>query len=374
MQIFLVAPFRFGIDSRMPKGPHPRHVSDITPDWLTEALREGGVLSKAAVASVDTKVIGEGVGFLSSVGRIQLRYDRTDERAPSSVVIKIEPERENFRELGDELHAFEREIRFYREVANRVPIRLARVYFSLVEPPDYALVMEDLSFCTPGDQVRGMHTDQVIAATRVLAHIQAAFWDNQGTASLSWMPRTNAIGQWYRKNWSSFVEYATDRISPEAMAVGERVGGTLEWLEAEMRLAPPTIVHGDLRADNLLFGPPDTEDAVFIVDWQIATRSMGAFDVARLLGGSEPPAERRGHQLEVLRSWHNTLTENGVDDYSWDDAVRHLRIGTLAALEIPVAFHEIAVSQGGRGIELMDIITRRMFTSALEIDAVSVLP
>jgi len=358
----------------MPKGPHPRHVNDISPEWLTAALQEGGTLSDATVIGVETKVIGEGVGFLSSVGRIQCRYDRTEPHAPASVVVKIEPEMETFRKIGEDFHAFEREIRFYREVASQVPIRFPRIYFTLMEPPDYAIVMEDLSFCTPGDQLMGMHTDQVIAAARMMAHIQARFWNNEAAESLSWMPRTNAFGDGFRESWPSFVAYARERISPEAMKIGERVGQAVDWLESEMRGAPATVVHGDLREDNLLFGPPDTEEAVFIVDWQIATRSMGAFDVARLLGGSEPPAERSGHQFEVLRCWYDTLIDNGVKDYSWDDAVRHFRIGALAILEIPIRFHEAAVSQGGRGIELIDVITRRMFASALEVDAPSVLP
>lgn len=356
-------------------GPHPRHVNEISAEWLTAMLQESGVLSQnAKVTGVAAQVIGEGVGFLSRVGRVRLRYDRAEPHAPDSVVVKIEPESENFREIGDEFHAFEREIRFYREVATRVPIRLPRIYGTLTEPPDYAIVMEDLSFCTPGDQLVGLHTDHVIAASRLMGHIQARFWNNEAIESLAWMPRTNAFGDRYRENWPSFVKYASERISPAAMNVGERVGASLDWLEAEMHRAPPTVVHNDLRADNLLFGKPDTEEAVFIVDWQLATRSMGAFDVARLLGGSEPPAERSGHQFEVLRFWHNTLTENGVTAYSWDDAIYHFRVGALAMLEIPVGFHEVAVSQGGRGIELIDLISRRAFASVLEIDAISVLP
>lgn len=358
----------------MPQRPHPQHVSDISSDWLTATLQEGGVLSKATVVGVDTKVIGEGVGFLSSVGRVQLQYDREEPDAPETVVVKIEPEKETFREIGDEFHAFEREIRFYREVATQVPIRLPRIYGTLMDPPDYAIVMEDLSFCTPGDQLLGMHTDRVIAATRVMAHIQARFWNNSATESLSWMPLTNAFGDRFREHWPSFIAYAEERISPAAMTIGAQVGTALEWLEAEMHRAPPTVVHNDLRADNLLFGEPDTDEAVFIVDWQLATRSMGAFDVARLVGGSELPAERSGHQFEVLRAWHDTLMENGVTDYGWDDAVHHFRVGALAMLEIPVAFHEAALSQGGRGIELIDLITRRTFASALETDAASILP
>src|SRR5207253_5419777 len=124
-----------------------------------------------------------------------------------------------------------------------------------------------------------------------------------------------------------------DVVGAAGRAVGERLlGGGAAWVEAEIERRPRTVVHSDLRADNLLFGTPGSDDAVLIVDWQIAIRSMGAFDVARLMGGSELPGERRGHQFEVLRAWHQALRESGVDDYAYDDAVRDFRLGALAAL------------------------------------------
>ena len=358
----------------MSTGPHPQHVTDISPEWLTALLSQGGTLAgNTRVIDVDTKIIGEGVGFLSSVARVRLQYDPDQGGAPESLIVKIEPEAEDLREVGDEMHAFEREIRFYTEVAARVPVRLPRVYATLMEPPDYAIVMEDLSYCTPGDQLVGMHTDQVIAAIRVMARIQARFWNNDAIKSLSWMPRETSFRDHFHDNWPSFVSYASERIGAEAMSIGQSVGAALEWLETEMRRAPPTVVHNDLRADNLLFGTPDTDEVVFIVDWQLATRSMGAFDAARILGGSEPPAERTGHHFEVLRAWHDTLLENGVNDYSWEDAVRHFRIGVLAMLEVPVRFLPFALKQGGRGVDLVDRMTRRLYACALEVDAASVL-
>ena len=45
-------------------------------------------------------------------------------------------------------------------------------------------------------------------------------------------------------------------------------------------------------------------------------RSIGAYDVARLLGGSEPPAERRGHQHEVIRAWYDDMGEPAAYDQS----------------------------------------------------------
>jgi len=50
--------------------------------------------------------------------------------APASLVAKLEPAAGAFREAERRFGAFDREIRFYREVAGRVPLRLPRIYYA----------------------------------------------------------------------------------------------------------------------------------------------------------------------------------------------------------------------------------------------------
>jgi hypothetical protein len=353
----------------------PRNPGDITSAWLTHALREGGVLPAGGeVVGVDARVIGEAVGFLSCVARVALEYDGAPPDAPTSVIVKLEPGAGTFRTLGDQLHAFEREIRFYREIAPTVPVRLARLYYADTVPPDFAMVMEDLGFATPGDQVAGMHAGQVLATARVVGRLQARYWNNEAVVGLEWMPLTNAVELDYRANWPSLVEHFGAVIGPAGLGVGARLCDAVDWLEAEIERRPRTIVHSDLRADNLLFGAPDTDDAVLIVDWQLAIRSMGAFDIARLMGDSELPEERRGHHFDVLRSWHEALLAEGVRDYPYDAAVRDFRLGILAALFYPVHFHKGVIGATDRARALVEAICRRLFSAAVEIDAASVLP
>src|SRR5262249_50186283 len=146
-----------------------------------EVLRTSNALNGSRIRAVESTVIGEGVGYLSSVARVKLIYDEpeaVESGAPATVVVKIEPANEIFRRLGQQFHAFEREIRFYREVASRVNVRLPKVYYTLAEPPNYAIVMEDLGHCTPGDQLAGMHERQVLSTTQIVARLQAQFWNN----------------------------------------------------------------------------------------------------------------------------------------------------------------------------------------------------
>ena len=352
----------------------PMHPDEVTPEWLTHALRSGGVIKKASVLSVDRQILGDGVGFLSSVVRAGIKYDMEEEGAPSSVVVKIEPEQGEFQELGVELDAFKREIRFYREVAVNVPARLPRVYYAVDQPPAYSMVMEDLSSLTPGDQLAGMHASQIMDTVSIIAKIQGAYWNNSALEKLNWMPVTNAMAQDFNEKWDSFVEHYGDIICPEGLAVGEKLRGSLDWKKNEIERRPKTIVHSDLREDNILFGPENSGSEIIILDWQLTVRSIGAFDVARVISGSEIPKERSGHQFEVLRKWHDTLLEQGIRDYTWDDAVYDFRLGMLAFLCYPVHFHTAVIGAEGRSKELSHAIFSRSFRSAAEIEADSIIP
>lgn len=352
----------------------PTKLEDLTEAWLTEGLRSGGVLEGTAVARFDVEAIGADYGFLSTVGRVCMEYDAPAPDAPTSVVVKLEPDAGTLREMGDDLHAFEREIRFYEEIAPHAPIRLARLYFATTDPPDFAMVMEDLSFAQPGDQVRGLHAPQVRKAAADMGRLQGSFWGEKALARFDWMPDSNGAGADFEELWPSFVEHFGHCLTKEGRKLGDRVAPRMGWVDSEIAARPKTIVHTDLRADNLMLGEVGTAEEILILDWQIAIRSMGAFDVARLMGGSELPEERHGHQLDVLRSWHDAVVEAGVTDYPWDEALRDLRLGALSALCYPVHFHKGVVDATGRAKAVIEAMCRRLFDSAAEMDAAGILP
>ena len=249
------------------------------------------------------------------------------------------------------------------------------MYYTAIDPPDYAIVMEDLSYCEPGDQIAGMHESLVKATVGNLARIQARYWNNRRLESLSWMPETFEFVDYYLPNWPSFVEIGSKWVSPQGMALGHRLARSIDWLKRELAAAPHTLVHYDMREDNLLFGPPGTPEEVVIIDWQLATRGLGAYDVANLMASSEKASERCGHQEDVTRCWHEVLTSCGVDNYDFDRALYHFRLASLAVLSIPVRAHQLIMDSGQeRGRELIKIICRRSFDSAIEVNAGAILP
>ncbi|TFG77410.1 MAG: DUF1679 domain-containing protein [Thermodesulfobacteriales bacterium] len=352
----------------------PMHVDEITSEWITHALKEGGYLKNASVKSIEKKVIGDATGFLSSVVQVKIEYDLEEKDAPASVVVKIEPEEGGFKDFGDELNAFQREIHFYRDVAANLSIRLPELYYAVDKPPAFSMVMEDLSSYIPGDQVVGMHEQQVMTTVEEIARIQAQYWNNEALEKLTWMPDTNSMGDDYADKWESFVEHYGYCLDDKGRELCGKLARFIDWKKAEIQKRQKTIVHSDLREDNLLFPPSGSNDSILIIDWQLAVRNIGAFDVARLMGGSELPKERKGHQFEVLKRWHYTLIEHGVTNYPWEDAVYDFRLGTLSFLCYPVHLHQEIIGVQGRAKLLAEAIFTRSFATAVEIEAGSILP
>ncbi|MEO8606175.1 MAG: phosphotransferase [bacterium] len=177
----------------------------------------------------------------------------------------------------------------------------------------------------------------------------------------------------YVETWPEFARMYELRIGRDAIALGERVAQRKALLEARIVESAATLIHGDLRGDNLLLDP--TNGDIVLLDWQLSSRSLGAIDPARLLGGSEPQAERRGHQLEIFSAWHQALIAGGLRNYSADAGLDDFRLAALYCLFIPVKmFAMVSPQPSGRVGRLVDCQAERFFAAALELDAGRMLP
>ena len=101
--------------------------------------------------------------------------------------------------------------------------------------------------------------------------------------------------------YGDYTKKTAERLAPVAARV-------LKELSSGAR----TFVHGDYRADNLLFGPGLGEDGIVAVDWQISGRGGPLYDVAYLICNSVPTAYRQQAEKTLLRRYHDTLLHMGV--------------------------------------------------------------
>ena len=120
----------------------PTVIEEIDASWIADLLATCGLLGEARVARIERRVIGDQKGFLSATVRVAIHYDRPAPESPASLVVKIEPPAGGFRDAERDVDAFAREVRFYRDVAGHLPLRLPRVYFADARRDGSALVMK----------------------------------------------------------------------------------------------------------------------------------------------------------------------------------------------------------------------------------------
>ena len=53
----------------------PTDIAELTPAYLTTALRHGGYLANGSVSSVDASPLGAGIGFVGQLARLRLGYE-----------------------------------------------------------------------------------------------------------------------------------------------------------------------------------------------------------------------------------------------------------------------------------------------------------
>ena len=155
----------------------PTEPAELTPAWLTAALRQTGALRAASVTSVEPEMLSEGRGFTGRVLRLRLGYDAPEAGAPASLVAKLPTPDPGIRAALNHLGLYEREFRFYTEIAGSPDLPVPRPYYADMdrEAGVSILLLEDLARARAGDNVAGCSDEDLCLAVSHLARFQAAW-------------------------------------------------------------------------------------------------------------------------------------------------------------------------------------------------------
>jgi aminoglycoside/choline kinase family phosphotransferase len=355
----------------------PTSPSEITADWLTEALRNSGAIRSATVTSFDAKVIGEGAGFMGQLAKLSITYDRPEPDAPAAVIGKFPAAFRENREVAMFFRFYEREVNFYEQIAQRVSLRVPRCYFSAFDAAsgDYALLLQDMAPATIGDQLAGCPAERAALCIRELATFHAMWWESPELANFDWMPAIDA--EWYRQAvvkgysdaWGPFDQYFGDKLSPRIRAVAEQFVNHIDPFMTYLASPPVTIVHADYRLDNLFFGDGTTCPRLGVIDWQITVRGRGTFDVAYFTGGTMAPEERKEAERDLLKLYHETLEQGGVRGYSFDQCWEDYRRSILFMIVYAVIAIGSLDLANERGVELFTTVLDRTAHAIEDLDA-----
>ncbi len=347
--------------------------ASIDPNWLSEQLN-------LRVDELEIESLGVPQGFTSNTMRLRPRGP--SDALPSSLILKIDSDDPQSREIALLLNCFRREVGFYRSFAPQLSSLVPQTYATGNGSSDEGrwLLLEDLSMMAVGNQVRGVTADACSQVLDAIAQVHARFWNASDLLHHDWLPDHQFWFQGSTETLSSFHRNFLDdyelRVEPEALKAIDLVIEHSQAIDEAMAQRPSTLVHGDLRVENVLFAKNNTQRDVVVLDWGTPTRSMAAIDLAYLIGGGVPMPARRGRLRELCKLWHQSLKTHGVKDYTLAEAWADVQLAALRCLSSVLLLHnwQLDPNISSRAILLNDEWIERSCALILELEALEALP
>jgi len=360
----------------------PRKLTEITIDWLDGALHANGFLRDNSVVSLNLEAAGVGTGNLSHIGRLTVSYQRSDPSLPQTMIAKIPTTFESARAIGLQLGSYERETRFYLEVAPLTPIRTPALIYGGVDSQNerWILLLEDCSCYTPIDQVKGLDLELSRLIAIKAADFHTRWWNAENLFSFAWMPkprgsRVKSTIDILRKNLDICAKSDEFKnILPKGgweacVKVYERAPQLIDSVSDENL----TIIHSDFRSDNMFLDKNKPDDPLVVFDWQMVQVSRGIFDLAYLFGASMTVDLRRKIEKDMVRLYHERLLQNGISGYSFDECWTDYLKGWLMYTYVLAMAYASLDNSNQRAAELLRRALDRWFSAIVDNDAVKVL-
>jgi aminoglycoside phosphotransferase (APT) family kinase protein len=173
----------------------------------------------------------------------------------------------------------------------------------------------------------------------------------------------------YQQSLEPFLTSFGDHLSPRMRGISERLATHVVDLLDLFARPPITVAHGDYRLDNLFF---DGARAAAI-DWQIAFRGHGVFDLAYFLSGCLDPALRRTEEMRLLRLWYE-LAAGERSGFTFDDALLAYRQAVLYCHVYTVIATGSLNPSNERGMAVFRAWLHRRSAAIEDLDAGALMP
>jgi hypothetical protein len=311
--------------------PLPIEIGEITPEWLTAALR-----TRAPDISVRNATIVDMIRTTSTKIRLRLELDTSEQKVaiPELVILKggFEP---HSRQLG---YMHEREVRGYRDVLPVIPLPSPACYFADFDSirQQGIIIMEDLvargvTFC---HATAPQNQEQVARRLSYLARFHAQTWNS---------PELQPGGHWGElvdfmettvpffemniapQQWKRFAESPRGAAASVRFLDRQWMADAYRKLIRYSRSLPHSVLHGDVHLGNLYIdkdGTPGFFDT-------LASRGPGILEAAYHISASIDVADRRRWEGALVQHYLDELARNGVETPSFDVAMRQYAISLV---------------------------------------------
>ncbi len=325
----------------------PTTPDELTPTWLTYALRQWGGAGAVTVVEARPTPLPGNEGFYGHVVRVHLRYAGAASAAPRTLIAKLSSPVAEMRARAAD--SYRREVRFYQTLANtgagQTPLAVPTCYFAAMDEPRgwHVILLQDLAPLRAGSRAAGCTVDQARTALAAIVQLHLRWWGAARLPDLAWAAGEQAPGDadqarrqyeaQYEAWWATFYAQARELLPAPLAASSAQLGPYCAAVRYHVfgGGTPCTLIHRDFQLGNLLFAagqgearaptPGETAAGTLdfaVVDWQFVSRGLGVWDVAYFLSENLRPDDRRQVELALLRDYHRTLVQQGIDDYGFD--------------------------------------------------------
>lgn len=360
----------------------PTHPDQLTTEWLTLALRHGGAIGpEQQVTAFSTTTIGEGISLLGLVQRVTLGYGGSGAPGPDSVVIKFAHPLEANRAIAMNTDMYWREIHFFANIAQHVQMPLTTCYYAAIDRAsgENAVVLEDLKAYRAGDQVAGVSAADARLIIDAYAPLNATFW---GRTDQPLLADTMRIDTTYKQTlppgvfgtWERCRELFSHCMTPEVVDALPRYIDSLLGLHDLMGARTQTLIHGDVRLDNVMFGQDPGQHPIVLIDWQAIMISNPMQDLAYLLSQSVDTEIRRAHEDELIAYYRDKVAELGVEGYTLAQATADYDVAVLWIMCYPLIIGGAFDPANERGLALAELVLRRATQTVTDRNLLRLLP
>ncbi|MGE4337284.1 MAG: phosphotransferase [Pigmentiphaga sp.] len=353
------------------QGQLPRHLQDVTPQWLTSLLQN----RYPGITVNDFEQVEVRNGHTTKL-RLALDLNEVGQVAgiPRNVCLKS-----NWSEGFESGEICELEARFYHFMRERLHTPVPDSYFSDWDGDGGGrgvVVMEDLGMA-PGQFGHSTHhlgVDGVAQGLESLAMLHAALWGSSELKAQSWLPTSMDHPVDYDQFLRMYDYIRLNLRKPEYQAIlpkwmyetPELFGHAFDELRAyELEQETPIcLVHGDSHQGNSFLR--DSGERVWL-DWQLVRKGRPWRDIAYFMLGALTIEERRASAWDLVKVYREKLISLGAEgvlgqDAAWEQFRRWPMYGMQAWLANVDEW-----GQDGR------IMVERFFAAAEDFETVKTL-
>ena len=364
----------------------PKNIAEVTNSWLSEIM--GSEITAFKVTFLEG-------GVLSDAFKIHdIQYAQDDSHLPASIVLKLTNGKEEQRAVAVANGVYVREVRFFKELAEDVPLRTPIIYSVLDDGSKgcefFSIAMEDLgTHSDVFDQVNDPPDEAYIRKINLeVAAFHGKFWESDAL-KLEWLrhpsdqyrfPMHDAaincadniatfVSLWEKSYGESPFQQSWSSVKPlTELICNGNAEKMLDHIYTTFTKRPWTLIHNDLRADNLFRTKGQSADAgeLTYIDWQLVAPGPVGPEFTQSWQHSLAPAVRR-KDLDFLKQYHERLLEHSPQaaSYSYEMLIEDYRLAfilwwmtlmTLGAATFP-AFAEPEAARmkalWGQGLQYM---------------------